>query len=174
MSRPSSNSLRPVSLMVSLFLLFTVQHVHAQSIASPDGTIALELTQTPDLNYRIQVDGEILITDSPLRLQLDETLTLGEQVKIGETQRTSHDSTWSPVVPGRFKEIRDHYNEMTVSFTETSRKVEGRETPFQIIVRVFNDGVAFRYRVNNADSAPIGVMAEGTHFRSQRTILAGR
>ncbi len=147
--------------------LFLTLQASALSVSSPDGTIALELTHTPDLNYRLQVNGEILLIDSPLRLQLDPSITLGEWVEVESVSRQEHDATWSPVVPGRFQSIRDHYRELTVNMKEKSRLAEGKLPTFQLIVRVFDDGVAFRYRVDASDinASAMGVLEESTHFQ---------
>lgn len=152
------------SILISLAAcVFSVSS--AQSIFSPDGKIAIELTQTPDLNYRVQVDGEILLTDSPLRLQLADETTLGQNVEVTKTTRSSEDNTWQPVVPGRFESIRNNYNELTVDLVEKSRAAEGITIPFRLVARAFNDGVAFRYEVKPTRGKTIGIIDEKTHFQ---------
>ena len=55
-------------------------------------------------------------------------------------RRDRHDAVWRPVW-GEYKTIRDHYNELTLDLRE---QVAPRRA-LQLVFRVFDDGVGFRY-----------------------------
>ena len=56
-----------------------------------------------------------------------------------EVQRTSFDETWATVW-GEEREIRNHYNEMVVTFRQGAA-----DRYIQVCFRLFNDGLGFRY-----------------------------
>ena len=65
---------------------------------------------------------------------------LGDNVKMGRTSRASFDETWYEVW-GEEDSIRNHYNELTVRFEQR----KGNKRAMDVVFRVFNDGVGFRY-----------------------------
>jgi hypothetical protein len=67
----------------------------------------------------------------------EERLDHFELVRIDSS---SHDSRWKPVW-GELKEIRNNYRELVI----TVRQVAPKTITLQVIFRVFDDGVGFRY-----------------------------
>jgi alpha-glucosidase len=76
------------------------------------------------------------------------------------TVRDIHDRTWKPVW-GKKSQIRDYYNELTVNLQEKespSRKID-------LIFRVYDDGVAFRYHFPEQENlADFGIQSEDSSF----------
>lgn len=60
-------------------------------------------------------------------------------VSIEDTKQATFDETWQPVW-GEEKEIRNHYNELTVTLYQPAN-----ERSLRICFRLFNDGLGFRY-----------------------------
>lgn len=131
-------------------------------VKSPDGRICFSLDVrdgTPV--YDVTWDGESIIAGSALGFTLK-----GEDSPIGGMEitgisRTSCDETWEQVW-GEDRFVRNHYNEMTVSFRETS------ECPrtFDVKVRVFDDGLGFRYIFPEQEHLKdFAIAEENTEFR---------
>ena len=80
--------------------------------------------------------------------------------EVMEVSRKSVDQTWEqPWGAKRF--VRDHHNELVVRFTNTQQK----DIQFDVRVRVFNDGVGFRYEYNGTDA--LNITRELTSFGLQ-------
>ena len=141
-----------------------------QELTSPDGAYRFTFYQravgedNAQMYYTLTYKNRPVIEESKLGVLIENQLfesALGvpndtchfwcESLKLTGTERRKADETWKPVY-GERAEIRDCYNEMTLKF----KKGEGdgaqdggydkRKNYFMnIIVRAYNEGVAFRY-----------------------------
>ncbi|MDE7081077.1 MAG: glycoside hydrolase family 97 protein [Muribaculaceae bacterium] len=137
---------------------------NAMDISSPDGRLqfSLHLDQDGALYYTVNRDGQAVVDSSGMGIACKE-VSLGRHAKVKKIEKSSADETWSPVW-GEESRIRNHYNEMAVTFEE---QPEGDALPvaYTLRVRVFPDGVGFRYEVpgqTGVDS--LTVMDELTEF----------
>jgi alpha-glucosidase len=109
-------------------------------VQSPDGTIEATIEVDGPLRYSVTIDGQPIISDARLGLKLHEGTTLGADVELSNSASRGEDSTWENPL-GKQREVRNQYRESTLLLRERSAK----DRTFQLIVRVFDDGVAFRY-----------------------------
>ena len=110
------------------------------SVSSPDGTITVCVGVKDNKPYYSVSRGTMMIvTPSHLGFQLDGGL-LGDNVRMIGKKTISKDETWQQVW-GEEDTVRNHYNELTVTFEERVGKKEQMNVQF----RVFNDGIGFRY-----------------------------
>jgi alpha-glucosidase len=154
-------------------LFFLATPTFALSVSSPDGKIVFELTNAPDLAFRVEANSEVVLEESPIRIYLDNDIVLGQEVKFGKMTRNEIDETWQPVVSGRRSSIRNFYNQLTIDVEENSLKGKGIVKDFRITVRVFNDGVAFRYSIPCYQGQKLGIIDESTYFRFPKDMSAG-
>lgn len=125
------------------------------TVTSPDGKAAIRIA--PDgASYVVTRGGETVIADSPLGLDFDGSPQFGalELEKIG---RTAVDRK-IPLVATKASVARDHYRGATLVFrdrTDPARRL-------LVDVRAYDDGVAFRYRIEG--SAPVRLRGEKTAF----------
>ncbi|MCG8526082.1 MAG: glycoside hydrolase family 97 protein [Opitutales bacterium] len=139
----------------------------AQTVVSPSGEVAFELSQNGVLEYRVEYQGNLSIIDALIQLELSDGTIIGDEVEVIEVIRTSHDETWQPVVKGRRAEIIDHYEQIEVKLLDHSLGVK-QPREFSIIVRAYDDGVAFKYIVEGRNKKEqIGLIEENTEFRIQ-------
>ena len=122
-------------------------------ITSPDGKIEvncnLYLNQRIFPNeirfyYNIRYKETQILQDSPLTIEFKRDKPFSGNYRLYKTKRISTDKIYS-YITGTQKTVRDHYNQITFSMQE-------KEPPFRlidIIFRVANDGVAFRYHIPN-------------------------
>ena len=109
-------------------------------VSSPDGTITVGVgVRDNQPYYIISRNGQEIVTPSHLGFQLDKGV-LGANMKMTGKRFAQKDETWSEVW-GEEELVRNHYNELTVSFEEKKGDIRRME----VVFRVFNDGVGFRY-----------------------------
>lgn len=110
------------------------------SVSSPDGTITVCIgVKDNKPYYSVSRGTTMIVTPSHLGFQLDGGL-LGDNVRMTGKKTASKDETWQQVW-GEEDTVRNHYNELTVTFEERVGKKEQMNVQF----RVFNDGIGFRY-----------------------------
>jgi alpha-glucosidase len=112
-------------------------------VASPDGrnrvTVAV---RDGHLGYGLSRDGRDLILPSLLGFEFRGAPPLRDGLRIADTTRRSHDEWWTQPW-GEVVRVHDHHNELAVAVEETGPP--GRR--FTLRVRVFDDGIGFRYEV---------------------------
>jgi alpha-glucosidase len=116
------------------------------SVKSPDGAIEMTINADGALTYSVAVDGQAVLGNSRLGLKFRDGLVLGSDTRLVRMEREQVDTTWENRF-GKRRMVRDHHNELRVFLVEQS----GR--PFEIVARVFNDGIGFRYVLPAAPSA---------------------
>lgn len=96
--------------------------------------------------YEVMYKNKPVILSSALGMELKETMTAKElpslttNLVVVSAVQSSSNTTWKPVW-GDVKEIRDNYSQLTVKLTQkNSTPIE-----FNIVFKVFDDGVGFRY-----------------------------
>ena len=122
------------------FILLTII-ASAQELKSPNGSFSMnfELNNNGTPTYALNLDGNPIIKQSKLGLELMDIESLIENFEITDTNYSTFDEVWEPVW-GEFKEIRNHYNEMVVTL-----KQKESEHIMMVRFRLFDDGLGFRY-----------------------------
>ena len=151
-------------LIYMLTLSMGVIIAHAQEkLSSPDGnlTMVFSLNDQGEPTYELFYKGKTVIKPSKMGLELkkenankqtdfdwseqkdtsrlDENTNLYSGFVLKNASYSSFDETWQPVW-GEEKEIRNHYNQLTVTLEQPKN-----ERYIQIEFRLFNDGLGFRY-----------------------------
>jgi alpha-glucosidase len=132
--------------MLLLALAITTNPLQSQvRVASPDGRneVTVEV-RDGRLNYSLTRDGRPLILPSILGFEFRGAAPLRDALRITDTSRGSHDEWWSQPW-GEVARVHDHHHELTVAVEETAAP----SRVFVVRVRVFDDGVGFRYEVPN-------------------------
>ncbi|MCJ8191598.1 glycoside hydrolase family 97 protein [Sphingomicrobium aestuariivivum] len=131
-------------------------------VTSPDGRISV----TVDVNgegrpfYRVDLDGETIVNDSRLGFLMADQDKLERRLALIDAETGSADETWEQPW-GEKRYIRDHHNELSVTFREDSEAA--RE--FGVTFRVFDNGVGFRYDFEHASlGETIRIADELTEF----------
>jgi alpha-glucosidase len=104
-------------------------------LTSPDEKIEVILNnKNGNVSYAVFLNKQIIISQSALGLKSDTV----DQLEIIEVKKAYVDHTWESVW-GIQKVNHDNYNEIQL-------KIGGLSTQ-TIVLRVYNDGIAFRYRL---------------------------
>ena len=138
----------------------------AQSVStrSPDGRLGITVSVRGDNGtsaavYSVTWRGTPLVTESALGVDLADSGPLGGDVRIASVRRSAHDGTVHGLI-GKTSSARDHYRESVVALVE--RPAPHRR--IELVVRAYDDGVAFRYRIPAQRSiSAITIAAERTH-----------
>jgi alpha-glucosidase len=112
------------------------------SVKSPDGKIAVQLAQNGagQITYSIVRKNAPVIAPSALRVMIAEG-DLSSVDVVDVSPRVVDQKR--KLVATKASEARDHFAELTINVRPRSKAL----TRFQWIVRVYDDGVAFRYWV---------------------------
>lgn len=148
-------------LCAALFCFMAVSAQQNVSVSSPDGKLKFLLKITPEtVSYEVNYKKQLLVENSLLGFSFDNG-EFGSNLKTGKVRRKSIDETYELVV-GKVSSARNHCNEMIVPLQE--KEAPGRL--INLVVRAFNDGVAFRYEFPEQEGWNSYVMYdEKTQFR---------
>ncbi|WP_082548039.1 glycoside hydrolase family 97 protein [Massilia sp. Root335] len=124
-------------------------------VSSPDGRVAIRIEQDAS-RFTIARRGKTVIAASPLGLELDGVPAFGA-LALERRDDVAVDRT-IPLTATKAAAARDHYRGATLTFRE--RGAAGRR--LFIDVRAYDDGVAFRYRIDGTD--PVRLRGERTAF----------
>lgn len=130
-------------------------------VKSPDGRNVVSI-DSDKLTYAVSRDGKTIIDASPLGLKLD-IATIGAGAKLTGRAQTSVKDSYDIVV-GKARSAPDHYNQSDLAFAAA-----GKPLDFHLLVRAYDNGVAFRYTVpEQAGVGEIKVKSELTQFNFAR------
>ena len=135
----------------------------AEDVSSPDGRIVATLDVDGDgvPYYTITRDGNALIGKSQLGFTLTNAETLRRNFVIEDAVTSSFDDTWEQPW-GERQFVHDRHNELAVTFRETR---DTSKRALTVRMRVFDDGVGFRYEFpENPDQPVTGIAEELTEF----------
>jgi glucan 1,4-alpha-glucosidase len=126
---------------ITAALLLFVLAIQAQSVQSPSKNLALafRLGEKGKPSYSVTYKDKPIILSSLMGVYVKAEPDLVSDFTIADSKSTTFNENWSPVL-GEQSVIRNNYNQLTVSLnhTKTNRKMN-------IIFRVYDEGVAFRY-----------------------------
>ena len=129
---------------------------------SPDGsnTLRVELRDGQPY-YQVEAEGDTIVAPSPLGFTLADGPPLRDGFEVLGTTRRTVDTTWTPVW-GTHDSVRNHYTERTIRLKET----DAPERRLDLVLRAYDDGVAFRYRWPEQQGLDaLRIASEETEFR---------
>ena len=150
-------------IFILILMIGIVQHGFAQDAAptrtlrSPDNNLRVDFQHTGNsgnkkMYYRVFYKNKPVILESQLNIKLDNHLSQlalalktdagnwCDDMVLEKATEHSNDITWNPLY-GERSAIRDHYNELTLHFYKESDP----RYRMNLILRAYNEGVAFRY-----------------------------
>lgn len=134
----------------AIVLIITFQFSAAQDIivTSPDNSLVLNFN-TNDLGkpyYKLTYKNQEVIKQSFLGFELKEIFggkeyqSLSKNLKIIGVENTDYNQSWQPVW-GDSKSIQDNHHQLKIKLKQQSSD----SLELNIIFRIFNDGIGFRY-----------------------------
>ena len=148
-------------LAFHLLIVFSSYGVEVKT-NSPDkkNTVIVKLNPEKDnaLFYSIVIQGNIIIADSPLGLAFENQVPLHTKLQIVSSPQKEVNEPWKPVY-GEKNQYSNHYNETTLNLKEINTPFRN----FSVVVRAYNEGIAFRYQVQTEQ--PVTITHELTGFQ---------
>jgi alpha-glucosidase len=132
------------------------------AVGSHDGHTAFVLTtEGGTVKWSVRHRDAWVILPSRLGFVFAGGDTLSDSLSIRSHTRREFDTTFT--LPwGEVRSVRDRYNELRATIVET----RGKARVFDLHVRVFNDGVAFRYDLQSGPNlSSFTIQDELTEFR---------
>ena len=112
-------------------------------VTSPDGAVTVTVgVKSKQAFYSVSYKGKEIVSPSALGFVINDG-KIGAKVRLAGASRSSKDEVWHQPW-GEDDAIRNHYNELTVSYKESDGRM------MKVVFRVFNDGFGFRYIVPDA------------------------
>ncbi|MBK8500872.1 MAG: glycoside hydrolase family 97 catalytic domain-containing protein [Saprospiraceae bacterium] len=149
-------------LLILLASAFThCSQPNSTFLNSPDGRFKISITpdhESRSLFYEVYFEGRKIVDKSGLGLQVGESQETLKIESVIYGHRTSVDTLWHPIY-GERSIYPDRFEQMEIEcFTsnETFAKLS-------ILVRAYDEGVAFRYQATNNDS--VEIIRELTEFK---------
>ncbi|MEO9003148.1 MAG: glycoside hydrolase family 97 N-terminal domain-containing protein [Ginsengibacter sp.] len=141
-------------------------------LTSPDGRIVFIFKLTDSLPvYSVAFKDKTIIEPSTLSLSFDENGDFGSGLKINKAIFRNGEDNYSLIV-GKTKNVHDQYREVTIPLQELG----GSKRLINLIVRAFNDGLAFRYEIPQQKNWTSYVLTSENatfHLAGDPQVLAG-
>ncbi len=137
------NLYKPVLTVLLTGLTGALLHAQsATSIGSPNQAIRLTMQNSPsgEVTYQVRYKNKPVIEPSGVGIKLSRPQVTLNRFTITAIDSANVDDTWKPVW-GEEIQIRNQYNELIVSLQDKG----GSGIGMRLHVKVFNDGVGFRY-----------------------------
>ncbi|ASD65689.1 alpha-glucosidase [Pseudoalteromonas piscicida] len=144
--------------LIGLSWFTTTSFAASLAVSSPDGKITFTLSDdNSQPTYQVSFNDKTIIQPSKLGFDFARAASMRDGLNITTHQRYSVDSSWQQPW-GEARVIQDKHNELAVTFTKQTDK-----SPQYIVrVKVFDDGVGFRYEV--AQNQALYITRELTEF----------
>jgi alpha-glucosidase len=129
-----------------LIFVLNVTVLNAQHrLQSPDGAITVDVQTGNEVTYAISYKGQQLVAPSVVDLVVNRSDSLLVRARVKKVARRSVNTAIESPVPEKRKRIPDVYNEIKIEF----------KRPVTLILRAYNDGVAYRFVTRFRDSVTI-------------------
>ncbi|RXE88547.1 glycoside hydrolase family 97 protein [Pseudoalteromonas sp. A757] len=144
--------------LIGLSLFTTTSFAASLAVSSPDGKITFTLSDdNSQPSYQISFNDKTIIQPSKLGFDFATAASMRDGLSITTHQRNSVDSSWQQPW-GEARVIQDKHNELAVTFAKQTDK----SPQYTVRVKVFDDGVGFRYEV--AQNQALNITRELTEF----------
>ena len=143
-----------IIIIIGIFSFYN--NIYAQlteySISSPDNKLKLSFAKSKDgsFTYKLFANNELIINSSEIGYKLNNGNKIPDKNWIIEEHNTNHvNSEWKPVW-GKRKIVPDIYNELILELSQQNRKNSNK---LFFIIRLYNDGLAFKYNFNEKQTS---------------------
>ena len=153
---------KTLTFLLAILLSLSVYGQRTVKLSSPDGNIGFSLRLAKDApRYNVFYKGKPLITDSEVGMSFSKEGSFKADLKMLRPVFRDGVEEYELVV-GKTSKVNESYREVMIPLQQSIR-------PFRridLLVRVFNDGVAFRYEFPAQDRwESYALTAEHTAFR---------
>ena len=150
-----------IILSICMVIFYNCTNKDSLSIKSPNNQLKVQFNAKDNgVFYSLYFKDSLIVRDSKLGFHFKEMDPLEKNLEISGFEYSNSNTTWTQVW-GENNNIVDHYNQLIVSLQEK----ENRKRKFDIVFKVYNDGVGFRYEIPEQKSIDsINITNELTEF----------
>lgn len=113
------------------------------TIVSPDKKISVHIVSGEKLSYSVAYKDREIVQPSQLGFELRDEPILDGKFDVLDKKTATVNEIWEPVVKSKHAEVQNHHNQLQLSLQE----MLGLRRRMDLHVRVYNDGIAFRYKL---------------------------
>ncbi len=157
-------------ILLSLCMLLSCGFVAAKEykLTSPSSQISVVVTADKSLTWAVDYGSEKILEPSQIAIDIKGYSDIfGDKMRVVKSKYTSVDEMLHAVVPTKFREVRDHYNELTLTL----------KGGVSVIFRAYDSGVAYRFVSNiakdniyvNSETSDFNFAQEGTAYWANET-----
>jgi alpha-glucosidase len=144
----------------ALFFPLTGHGVKTVTLSSPSKILKCKIhSSTEGLQLKLSGPENFEMTIDAFGFETDKGITLTGS-SISKVRQTSVNDRWKPVY-GERELIPDHYRQAVMTMSDST----GKSPVMEIICRVYDEGLAFRYRIPDTRSGNFIIKKERTGFR---------
>lgn len=129
-------------LLVAFFSLISNYVSFAKEIVlhvnSPNRKLDVVFKIGEIISYSASYNSSAIIHDSPIALELENGLVLGKNPVLKKSKVTTYKNEIKDILIGKRKSILDEFNELVVNFKGN----------YSVIIRVYNEGFAYRFKTD--------------------------
>jgi alpha-glucosidase len=146
---------------IILALSATYSLAETKIVSSPDGHIVVGINDDAGLlTYAVQYRGEDVIKKSELGLEFKNINGFVRNLHIVKYEVTASNTNWQQPW-GERKKVTDNHKELVLKIAQKTKPFHY----FNLHVKVFNDGIGFRYEVpTQLGLAQVDIVDEKTEF----------
>ena len=148
-----STKISALAFAFASFSHASVADSHAPlTLTSPSGNIKVTVNAENGVSYQVAFNGKQIIAPSQIDLILQNTPSLAQMHQVSGVTHDSLKQELFPEVRVKSKKIVDHYQQMTITFSNN----------YAVEFRAYDNGVAYRFVTQFSD--PITVVNEVAEF----------
>jgi hypothetical protein len=154
-----NNQLKMKNIFIAVCVLCTLNACQTKewALTSPDNNLSVTIHNEKQLSYHVNYKGQDVILSSPLGIDREDE-QFSENLSFSAVSPVLVIDELYTLKAGKRLECRNHANEFTIEFKNANKAV------VQLIVRAYDDGVAFRYNFPGEDGKLYKVVKELTGF----------
>lgn len=153
----------PLLLICCLFLTFYSVGKDLK-ITSPDSKTEVTITHGKEIGLIVTCQNQKLFELNDISLNIQGQDFTSAIKKIKSTNSISISERIFPVIKEKYKEIIDEYNELYIDF----------KGDFSLSVRVYNNGIAYRFHTSFSESVVVNNENFALHFNDEDSIYFQR
>ena len=134
--------LKPLLFTMTLLLSVITYGQKEYKVTSPNKKhqVTFSLTKSGQPQYSLTSGGKAVLNPSLMGFDFSNLPGMTDNFEVTGTDKKTADTTWEQPW-GEFRKVRDNHNELTVHLREKN----GDKRMMDIVFRVFDDGIGFRY-----------------------------
>ncbi|MFI7453846.1 glycoside hydrolase family 97 catalytic domain-containing protein [Nonomuraea sp. NPDC049714] len=136
------------ALLLSLLTAPPALALTTRAVSSPDGQLAVTVTEQPQgaLTFAVTAGSTSIFGDSPLGIATS-AVDLRSGLEFVTESRREIDTTYE-LPAGTKPSYRDHAHELVLTYAKAGQQLE-------LVIRAYDDGVAYRYRLPGSGAVSI-------------------